>query len=216
MNYATRQNVALDRLRDLQVDTVLAGASMAADRERFDRLRDRHTNGAAPVAVSAFQLFQTPAALASSLVSLLGLTGGERILEPSAGLGRILDALAPYSPAEVVAVEMAPQLCAQLYRQERAGVVLRQRDFLTCKPEELGQFDAVAMNPPFQMRSDIAHVEHALRFLRSGGRLAGICMDTGHRTTALRERCKTWEPIAAGAFRAEGTNVPTVMFTIQS
>ena len=214
MNYAARQNVALDRLRGMQIDTMLAGASMSVDRKRFDRLANRHANGSAPVAVSAFQLFQTPAELASRLVSLLGLTGGERVLEPSAGLGRILDALSPFHPSEVVAVETAPQLCAQLYRQERPGVTLRQRDFLTCGPDELGQFDAVAMNPPFHLRSDVSHTLHALRFLKPDGKLAGLCMDTHHREKALRGLCSVWEPIPAGAFQSEGTNVPTVLFLI--
>lgn len=216
MSYADRQNVALDRLRDLQIDTVLAGASMAADRERFQRLENRHANGAAPVAVSAFQLFQTPSDLAATLVALLELSGSDRVLEPSAGLGRILDAVAPFKPRETVAVEVATQLCAHLYKQERRGVVLRQRDFLTCTPEELGRFDAVAMNPPFHMRADITHILHALRFLRPGGRLAGICMDTHHRKEALRLRCSVWEPMPAGAFRSEGTNVPTVLFLMET
>lgn len=224
MTYADRQNTALDRLRGLQIDTILAGADMDAQRGRFDRLRNRHENGAAPVAVSAFQLFQTPPDLAARLVALLDLAPGANVLEPSAGLGRILDALAPCQPAEVVAVETAPQLCAQLFKQDRAGVRLVQRDFLTCTPSTfgtadevgLGQFDAVAMNPPFHMRDDIRHTLHALTFLRPGGRLAGLCLDTHHRAAALRARCAVWQPIPAGAFRSEGTNVPTILFLIRT
>lgn len=214
MTYADRQNTALDRLRGLQIDTILAGADMAAMRPRFNTLRDRHDNGTAPVAVSAYQLFQTPAEIAAQLVDLLDLAPGARVLEPSAGLGRILGALRPSQPREVVAVEVAPQLCAQLYKQAREGVDLRQRDFLGLTAADLGTFDAVAMNPPFHMRSDIEHTLHALTFLRPGGRLAGLCMDTSHRAEALRPLCSVWQPLPAGAFRAEGTNVPTVLFLI--
>lgn len=215
MSFLERHNAALDRLRDAQIDAVLAGATMANSRDRFQRLAARHENGSAKVAVSAFQLFQTPPELAQRLVCLLGLKGGERILEPSAGLGRILDALAPFNPRETVAVETAPQLCAQLYRQERANVTLKQRDFLSCSPEDLGRFDCVAMNPPFHMRADVAHILHAAGFLVPGGKLAGICMDTHHRESALRHRCKVWEPIPPGAFKAEGTSVPTVLFLME-
>lgn len=213
---ADRESGAFDRLRGLQIDNTLAAATLDALRPRFNTLRDRHENGSAPVAVSAFQLFQTPAALAARLVALLDLKPGARVLEPSAGLGRILDALAPHAPAEVVAVEVAPQLCAQIFKQERAGVTLKQRDFLECSPADLGFFEAVAMNPPFHMRADIAHTLHALKFLRPGGKLAGLCMDTRHRVESLRPRCAVWEPIPAGAFSAEGTKISTVLFMIQT
>ncbi len=215
MTYADRQNTALDRLRGLQIDATLSAATLDALRPRFNTLRDRHDNGTAPRAVSAFQLFQTPPDLAAQLVALLGLAQGSRVLEPSAGLGRLLDALQPFAPVEVVAVETAPQLAAQLFKQDRPGVTLRQRDFLTCTPAELGTFDAIAMNPPFHLRADIAHTLHALAFLHPCGSLAGLCMDTHHRAATLRPLCTHWQPIPAGAFRAEGTNVPTVLFLIQ-
>jgi SAM-dependent methyltransferase len=214
MTYADRQNTALDRLRSLRIDNILAKAEMDSHRERFERLRNRNENGSAPVVVSAFQLFQTPAPLARELVALLDLRGGERVLEPSAGLGRILDELARFRPAEVVAVEVAPQLCAQLFKQDRGGVKLLQRDFLTVSPAELGTFDRIAMNPPFHMRADIAHVRHALTFLKPGCVLAGICMDTPHRENALRSLCNHWQPLPPGEFKGEGTNVPTVLFRI--
>lgn len=207
---------ALDRLRGLQIDTVLAGATLAALRPRFEQLADRHENVTAPRAVSAFNLFQTPAPLAARLVALLGLAPGARVLEPSAGLGRILDALAPTQCGEVVAVETAPACAGELFRQDRAGVRIMQRDFLACTVADLGTFDAVAMNPPFHMRADIRHILHARAFLKPGGVLAALCMDTRHRAEALRPLAATWEPIPAGAFAKEGTSVPTVLLTIKN
>lgn len=206
---------ALDRLRDLQIDTALAGATMAAMRGRFAALAQRHENGTAPRAVSAFNLFQTPPALAARLVALLDLRPGARVLEPSAGLGRILDALKPLQCAEVVAVEMAAACAGELFRQDRPGVTIRQRDFLACSPDELGMFDAVAMNPPFHMRDDVRHIEHAIQFLKPGGTLAALCMDTEHRCRAFQHQAATWEQIPAGAFSREGTKVPTVLLTIK-
>lgn len=185
------------------------GYEMEEQRPRFEALANRHENGPAPRAVSAYELFQTPPELAARLVALLGKPS--RTLEPSAGLGRLLDHLA----CECVAVEVAPQCAGELFRQNRTGVTIKQRDFLSCSPDELGLFDAVAMNPPFHLRSDIAHIRHALTFLAPGGTLAALCLDTHHRETALHPLCSTWEKIPANAFRSEGTSVATVLLTIR-
>ena len=86
-----------------------------------------------------------------------------------------------------------------------------QRDFLTCTAAELGTFDAVAMNPPFHLRADVRHILHALEFLKPGGHLAALCLDTHHRATALRPLAATWEPVPAGVFGKEGTSVSTIL-----
>jgi predicted RNA methylase len=207
---------AFDRLRDLQIDTVLAGSIMDEQRGRFERLANRHENGTAPRAVSAFQLFQTPAEVAARLVCALGLKPGARVLEPSAGLGRILDALKPCQPAEVVAVEMAANCAGELFTQDRPGVVIKQRDFLAVTVAELGQFDAVAMNPPFHMRADVRHILHARQFVKPGGKLAALCLDTEHRRKALRAMATTWEELPESTFAKEGTRVRTILLTMEN
>jgi SAM-dependent methyltransferase len=205
------------RLHALRMDNDDAGYALAELRPRFAALKGRHEAGTAPRAVSAFQLFQTPADLAARLVALLGLAGGERVLEPSAGLGRLLDALAPFRPREIVAVEVAPVCAGELFRQARPDVELRQRDFLAVKPADLGApFDAVAMNPPFHLRDDVRHILHARTFLRPGGVLAAICLDTPHREAALRPLAATWARLPAGTFAAEGTRVATVLLTLRA
>ncbi len=206
--------IDLSRLQSLRMANVARGYEMEEMRGRFARLAERHTNGTAPQAVAVHQLFQTPAALAADLVGLLGLSPGARVLEPSAGLGRILDALKPFAPAEVVAVEMAKECAGALFREEREGVTIKQRDFLTVSPAELGAFDAVAMNPPFTMRSDIRHILHALEFVKPGGRLAALCMDTPHREKALRGLASSWEKVPPGTFSKEGTGVGCVLLSI--
>jgi SAM-dependent methyltransferase len=205
----TRQLNALDALRGLSVETTLTGAMMSEMRPRFHALRDREK----PRAVSAFNLFQTPAPLARRLVSLLALKAGETVLEPSAGLGRILDELP--EGVEAVAVEASRDCAAELFRADRDRCRVVEADFLTLTPETLGSFDAVAMNPPFHLRAEIRHTLHALTFLRPGGRLAGICMAGPARERELRPLCSTWETLPRGTFRAEGTDVETILFTIQ-
>jgi hypothetical protein len=51
--------------------------------------------------------------------------------------------------------------------------------------------------------------------LAPGGTLAALCLDTPHREKALRHRCATWERIPAGAFKSEGTQVPTILLTLK-
>ena len=189
---------------------------MDAIRGRFQTLSDRHENGTAPQAVAAHQLFQTPAPIATRLVSLLSpFPAGCTVLEPSAGLGRILRAFPADFDGDFVAVETDAGLCGCLFRMDLPKTRIMQRDFLTVEPSETGLFDYVAMNPPFTMRSDIAHIRHALRFLKPGEVLAGICMAGRAREDALMPMAETWEPLPAGTFRATGTNVDTILFSIR-
>jgi predicted RNA methylase len=206
----------LNRLHALRMANDAARYEQQEMRPRFDRLAQRHENGTAPRAVVAFQLFQTPPDIAAQLVAMLELKPGARVLEPSAGLGRLLDALKPFAPSEVVAVEIAASCAAELFRQERAGVVLKKRDFLTVTPEEIGLFDAVAMNPPFHMRADIRHIEHARNFLKPGGKLAAICMDTPQRHAALRFISSQWVTLPASSFAETGTKIGAIMLIINA
>jgi hypothetical protein len=196
------------------MDNDAAGYAMQEMASRFATIKGRHENGTAPRAVVVRQLFQTPSDLADRLAGLLDPKPGSRILEPSAGLGRLLDGLKFYEPAEVVAVEMAADCARELFTQDRSGVVIKQRDFLTVTPEEIGQFEAVIMNPPFTMRSDIRHILHAIQFVKPGGKLAGICMAGRHREEQIRPLCDRWLPLGPGTFKESGTDTPTVMFRI--
>lgn len=202
------------RLHALRMENDAHRYQMDEERPRFERIAGRHENGTAPRAVTAHQLFQTPPPIVSQMLTLARLRGGERILEPSSGLGRILDGLAGTNPGAVVAVEIAPQLTAELYAQNRPGVQILQRDFLNLDPADFPLFDRVVMNPPFTMRSDLRHINHALTFLRPGGILVALCLDTHHRERALRPLADEWHKLDAGSFRQEGTGVPVVMLKI--
>ncbi len=113
---------AFHRLHQLRMENDAAGFAMQEMNPRFDRLAGRHENGAAPVAVSAYQLFQTPVPIAAQLAALLGLKSIQR--RPSARAQRRprpFDRRHPapdtnaHRSAEVVAVEMEPVLCRHLY-----------------------------------------------------------------------------------------------------
>lgn len=217
----------LSRLIAAQGDNDNHAAFMAMHAERFDAYRTRHEDGTAPRAVSAFQLFQTPQALAARMVELARPRPGLDWLEPSAGLGRILRPIMATAPGSVTACEENTELAGELFRTF-PGLIIGQGDFLDRKPSYEGNaslvlkpfangpvhFDRIVMNPPFHMRADIRHIIHALRFLAPGGSLVALCMATHHRETALRDLADHWETLPASTFVREGTKVETYLLRI--
>ena len=202
----------LSRLHALSASLRLTGQAMAAQRERFQRLAKRSENGIAKPAIVADQLFQTPAALAERLVSLLGNIRGLSVLEPSAGLGRLADELHRAGAGEIQAVEVNGQ-CSEMLRS-RSWLKVKTADFLETSPAGLGLFDVVAMNPPFRRGTDIKHIRHALQFLMPQGVLAGLCYGGEKQKAALQPLSSHWEEIGRGAFRESGTETSTFLFTI--
>ena len=214
-----------NRLTGLQLENDGHGALIAQLRPRFERMANRHENGTAPRAVSADQLFQTPPELAARLVALADLSPGLDVLEPSAGLGRLLNPILA-AGCRAYACEINQDLAGELFRTFQ-DVPLLQRDFLTVRPSWEGggslivkpfpggpvSFDRVCMNPPFHMRDDIRHIQHARKFLKPGGRLATLLLDTPHRERALRHDAASWEQVPPGTFGKEGTRVATILAT---
>lgn len=175
-------------------------------------------------AVSAPQLFPTPASLAARMVRLAELKEGARVLEPSAGTGAILRAVREYADQTLfgmkfarTAVEISAKLCAGL-RIAEAGVQVLNCDFLECDAATLGQFDAVIMNPPFANAQDIAHIKHALQFLKPGARLVAICANGPRQNEQLRPLVQqyggSWEVLPDDTFKQAGTTVRTVLLSL--
>lgn len=170
--------------------------------------------------VSAPQLFPTPAALADRMVQLADIRPGMDILEPSAGTGAIVDAVrrVPNHGCVVTAVEVSYALAERLATFDCLGRDhVHNADFLECNGN-LGYsyFDRVIMNPPFANGDDIRHIQHAVKFLKPGGRLVAICAGGPRQAEKLRPLSTTWEPLPAGTFEESGTGVATVLLTINA
>lgn len=211
------QAEARDRLRGLAVECVDRGKAQAARAARFRQIAGRAENGTAPVAVSSWQLFPTPAAVAARLVAAADIRPGQRILEPSCGTGNLVrEILARGTPPEDVrAVEISPDV-AREFAHDFPGVPLTVGDFLEETAESLGgPFDRVVMNPPFHRGEDARHTLHAAEMLAPGGLLVGLCYDGRAWREEIRPRCVRWEPLPAGSFRAAGTSAAVVMFEIR-
>lgn len=182
---------------------------------KFDEMKATLKDGVK--AVSAPQLFPTPADLAQRMVNYAGIQTGHTLLEPSAGTGHLLDAVRGAGVAAVqTAVEIDSRLCDRLRTKGYDDV--RQQDFLACNGD-LGSFDRIIMNPPFVKSQDIKHIKHALKFLKPGGRLVALCANGPRQQEQLKtiaeESGGYWEELPPGTFKQAGTMVNTAMLIIE-
>lgn len=207
---------AFNRLHELRMENDSVRYSMDEMRPRFERMRGRHENGSAPRAVSVHQLFQTPKEIAERVVGISDIRPGMRVLEPSAGLGRLVIPAMNCNPDSLVAIDVNTECVRALFDMDLDRATILQRDFLGVSAGDIGLFDRIIMNPPFTMKSDIEHIQHARRFLKPDGRLVAICMDSHRREEELGPLCDHWEKLPSGSFKREGTNVPTVLLSTSS
>ena len=184
--------------------------------------------------VAAPQLFPTPADLTRRMANAAGILAGRRILEPSAGTGNLIRAIFNNATGadccRVVAVEVNETLAEGLrtirnktvYANE-SNFDIRCADFLWCGKDELGEFDAILMNPPFADAADIEHVQHAYQFLKPGGRLVAIMYEgpffrADRKAAEFREWLEELdgeaEKLPADTFANAGTSVSTRLVVI--
>lgn len=166
------------------------------------------------------EAFVSPPAVVAKLLDLADIQPGMRVLEPSAGTGNIAAAVVELG-AVVHCVELDHGLGRVLSERVPGANSIHIRDFFDMEPgEEL--FDRVVMNPPFSGGKDIAHVAHALRFLKPSGRLvavmgAGVIFQQFKAAEKFRalveERGGKFEPLPPESF-APATGVNTVVVVI--
>jgi phospholipid N-methyltransferase len=113
--------------------------------------------------------FPTPPMLIEKMFSMAKVFEHETILEPSAGLGHIAEAIRlKYPENELDVVEVNRSLFEALEKNKFQAFNM---DFLTVKEVS---YDVIFMNPPFEKHQDIDHVLHAYSLLKKGGRLVAI------------------------------------------
>ncbi|MET4238601.1 DUF4942 domain-containing protein [Bradyrhizobium sp. RT10b] len=176
-----------------------------------DTTEEKPTAKQASTALSKdLQYYPTPAKVVRDIVGDLYRLQGAKVLEPSCGCGRFMDALRA-AKAEVIGVEADAGRAAQARAK---GHHVLHGNFLETTPEP--KFDHVVMNPPFYGKHYARHVEHALKFLKPGGRLTAILpasarYDHQHITDAWKGR---WSDLPVGSFSDSGTNINTTVLTM--
>jgi len=176
----------------------------------FEAMKKSLREGVKTVAVP--QLFPTPAQAAAPMVVLADIQPGQSILEPSAGTGRLVDAILQAHPdADIIAVEIDKRLIEALRPKCTA---VKCGDFLESNGD-LGKFDRILMNPPFENGADIKHIKHAVTFLNPGGKLVAICA-AGPRQREELQPLGFWEDLPPDTFKSEGTSVRTALLIIEA
>ncbi len=160
--------------------------------------------------------FPTPTHLAEHMVDLADIHKGMTVLEPSAGSGRIADAILSKSSTHPAVIEQSSMLADLL---EKKGHQVERGDFL----EHKGEYDRIVMNPPFENGQDITHVQHAYDLLKPGGRIVAIMGEgpffrsdkqaTGFREW-LDENGGTSEKLPEGTFKESNTGTNTRLVVI--
>jgi hypothetical protein len=175
----------------------------------------------------SLEQFDTPPELARHIVELAELRPFDDILEPSAGLGNLVQAAydTGVELGRVQMIELDPGRVDRLRERfaDRDGADIWEGDFVEF--DEYDWSDVVLMNPPFSGNQDIEHVSRAWDTLRPGGRLVAIIGP--HRTPErgqfddtsvgfarwLKEIGATVEGLPAGTFHLSGTDVRAYLIT---
>ncbi len=168
-----------------------------------DTTDEKPEKPAAGTAVSKdLQFYPTPHAVIERVLDDL-LLNGHRVLEPSCGDGRFMEAMTLHG-ATVYGIEVDPGRAA-ICRQKGLSVV--QANFLECPPTP--EYDDVVMNPPFYGKHYAKHIAHAMKFLKPGGKLTAILPATARYDHGLVDG--RWQDLPVGSFSESGTNINTAV-----
>lgn len=161
------------------------------------------------------QYYPTPQAVVDHVLRDFYKIEGQKVLEPSCGCGRFMDALASMG-ANVFGIEVDAGR-AELCRQN--GHRVMTANFLETVPNPV--YDRVVMNPPFYGKHYAKHVIHALKFLKPGGILTAILPITARYDHGALDHLlpagkwkQPWSDLPVGSFRESGTNINTTILTL--
>jgi phospholipid N-methyltransferase len=174
--------------------------------------------------------FPTPDELIDKMIDYAFIQEEDRILEPSAGIGSILDRIRKRGfTNQLCAVEISPSLFRILELKgynNIAGADILTDPVLNDPEREDLKFEKILMNPPFEKGQDIDHVLHCFNnFLKPGGTLvsimsASVQFNSTKKFLDFREfmyniGAELYEngQMFIGAFKSTGVNTITLKIT---
>jgi len=177
-----------------------------------------------------FQFFPTPKTIAEQMCEMAELTANSYVLEPSAGEGHLARVIWECGVAHLYCIELNVGMRDHLENKEWNSLV--GVNFLTFAQEKnegkirlsQNQFTHVIMNPPFSKQQDIEHIRAAFDVLKPGGVLVSVASVSwkwrDNKKSAdfrewLNEHGAEIIDVPAGAFKASGTMIPTVIIKLR-
>ena len=155
--------------------------------------------------------YPTPEGIAKKMVELAEIEPGHTVLEPSAGTGNLITQMP--EGQDITGIEMSWNIFKVLKNRDLPAHLI-QGDFLEMNGE-LGQFDRIVMNPPFDRGADIKHIRHAMTHLKDGGKLVALCAGGQRQVAELHSDSYHWEPLPEGSFKEAGTGVNVAMLVME-
>ncbi len=164
--------------------------------------------------------FPTPEPLAQQLVELADIQPGNRVWEPEAGSGHLMDVVRKRHPEiELFYCEVncfLLEILREKYESAKTVHFIGRDAFEVASTRTEHPFDRIIMNPPFERGQDAEHVQYAFSLIAPDGILAavispGILSRKDGKAKQFREFLQKTRAlvhdIPAGAFKSSGTNV---------
>lgn len=170
------------------------------------------TKKASTAVAKDLQYYPTPMNVGRAALRDVYVREGAKVLEPSCGDGRLLDVLSEQSKEGTMIGYEVDATRAQEARDKGYNVVTGNFLDVPMAPE----FDYVVMNPPFYGRHYLAHLYHAIGFLKPGGTLIAILPATAKYDHKKLPSGGQWHDLPVGSFAESGTNVPTGTYTYRN
>ena len=168
-----------------------------------------------------FQFFTTPSDVADLMVVKLEIKPYEKILEPSAGNGALINAIIRlHSDITIDCYELNPLNRKVLEKIPNVNVL--GDDFIKRIDNE--EYDVIIANPPFSKNQDIIHLMKMWNNLRYGGRIA--CITSTHwmfANDAKSVEFRDWilgkytfqHEFPNGTFKESGTDIATILLILE-
>ena len=167
------------------------------------------------------QYYPTPEKVADHVLEQISMHGVKKILDPSCGCGRLMDAVdrsvdayhrnlyipigqkSPPRP-KVFGVEYDK---GRVKQSREKGHAVLWGNFLETNYNQ--EFDLIVMNPPFYGKHYLKHIDKALEALAEGGTLISILPATAHYDHKKLPTRYEWKDLPPGSFAESGVRVPT-------
>jgi phospholipid N-methyltransferase len=174
--------------------------------------------------------FPTPKPLAERLVEMACIEPGNRVLEPSAGTGNLIDAiLKNHQGVRISYCELNCFLLDILSSKYEGvnGVSFLGRDYFDVDTNRVeNRFDRIIMNPPFESGQDVDHVLRAWysllapKGILTGVVSAGVFSRTDKKAKSFREFLQNAKAVVhdvpAGSFKSSGTGVESKIVLVRA